>query len=439
MSYDRNGLSAMIAAWVEQHREEAIQLVRTLVRMDSVNHPPRGREAECQQFVAGWMRQEGAAVDVYEIQRVPGIECHPAYMKGRSYENRPNVSGVFRGKGQGKSLLFSSHMDTVYEGKQRWNHPPFAAEIEQGRLYGRGAYDMKGGLAASLMAVKCLRRLGAELEGDVFVESVVDEEYGGANGTLAARLRGPHPHMAIIPEPSHLRLYSGHLGGGVWRAAFAGSGGVSFNGETLVSALDAVVDFARMLREYNEYRKIHVPAPELWRHGKAAEVAAMSIISGDPSREIEEQTPDRGDLTFWIEGYPGETAESIMEELWKYYETRLRDYPLLRASRPVITPLIRYLEASVMPAAGTASEAFVQTVLKCGERVAGVPRGEPTGAPFTCDGFIFNLYSPTPALILGPCGGNAHAPDEFLEISSYLQLICWYAEIAADWCGIPTN
>lgn len=434
MSINRDRLSKRIAAWVEEHRDEAVRLVSELVRIESVNRPPIGGEAACQSFVADWMRQAGAEVTVYEMEEVPDLERHPAYRKGRRYVQRPNVSGIFRGGGTGRSLMFSGHIDTVGEGGTSWKYPPFAADVEDGKLYGRGALDMKGGLAAAFMAIACLRSLGVALVGDVLVESVVDEEYGGANGTLAARLRRPHADMAIIPEPSHLKLYSGHLGGGMWRAGFTGKGGVDFSGEQLISALDATVDFARLLREYGAFRKRRFPAPALWRSGREAEVESVGIVSGDPHMELPDKTPDMGELTFWIDGYPGMTGDGIIQDLWDYYETRLDDFPLLRVCRPVIVPLMPYLEASVMPG-GTASETFLRHVAETGARVLGKPCAEPSGAPFACDGFMFNLYSPTPALILGPGGGNAHAPNEFLDLSSYYTLIQWFAEIAADWCG----
>jgi acetylornithine deacetylase len=119
-----------------------------------------------------------------------------------------------------------------------------------------------------------------------------------------------------------------------------------------------------------------------------------------------------------------------------YVKSRSSDYPSLARCRREIVPLIRYLDASAIRP-GPEGEAFVKTVMKAGEHALGRQPEEPCGAPFACDGFMFNLHSPTPALVLGPSGGNAHAPDEFLDLESYLQLIRWYAEIAVEWCGQP--
>ena len=102
---------------------------------------------------------------------------------------------------------------------------------------------------------------------------------------------------------------------------------------------------------------------------------------------------------------------------------------------PAIKPLIRYLSGSEMRR-DDSTDSFMHIAVRTGEAVLGSPIGPPQGSPFACDGFMFNLYSSTPALILGPCGKNAHAADECLELDSYERLIRWYAEILIDWCGL---
>jgi acetylornithine deacetylase len=284
------------------------------------------------------------------------------------------------------------------------------------------------------MAIKCLKSLEIPIAGSVYVESVVDEEHGGANGTLAGRLRGPHADMAIIPEPSNLKLYSAHLGGGIWKATFHGKSGISFAGEELISALEATVEFACLLKAYGAHRMTQMEELPWWR-GKRPEVSLLTIFSGDVSRELQEKLPETGELNFWIEGYPGATGEQIIKDLWDYYEAQLPNYPLLKKCRPQIKPLIRYLSGSEMrPCADTTT--FLQIASETGGRVLEQPPEPPQGSPFACDGFMFNLYSDTPALILGPKGGNAHAADEFLDLDGYERLIRWYAEMIVDWCGV---
>jgi acetylornithine deacetylase len=431
---NREQITTSIRQWVVDHRTEAIELASRLVQIESVNHPPTGNEAEYQRFFADWMVSENAEVETYELSEVPGLQEHPAYMDSRQYVNRPNVVGRFFGGIAGRSLLFSGHADTVYEGKEPWTLPPFSGQIADGKMYGRGAYDMKGGMAAALMAVKCLKNLCVPIAGKVYIESVVDEEHGGANGTLAGRLRGPNADMAIIPEPSNMKLYPAHLGGGIWKATFTGKSGIGFAGEELISALEATIEFANFLKAYNIYRKEHVEVPSWWQDGRKAEVTLLTIISGDVNRELQEKLPENGELNFWIEGYPGMTGEKIISDLWEFYHVQLSEYPLLQKCKPQIRPLIRYLSASEMKLDAKGAD-FLRTVAECGKKVHNILSAPPEGAPFACDGFMFNLYSSTPALVLGPSGGNAHAADEFLDLNSYEQLIQWYAHIIVDWCG----
>ena len=164
-----------------------------------------------------------------------------------------------------KPLMFSGHMDTVSFGNEEdWTDSPLSGKVKDGKLYGRGSYDMKGGLAAAAMAVKCLKDLEVPVAGPVYVETVIDEEYGGAMGTLAGRIHGPNPDMAVIPEPTNLTMYPAHLGGCTFRARFSGVSGISFAGETFVNALEGAARFVAIMKDYKEYRNKNITVPEWW-------------------------------------------------------------------------------------------------------------------------------------------------------------------------------
>src|SRR5690606_3428692 len=129
---------------------------------------PNGEEAEYQRYFAEQLAKLGAEVSVYELDEVPGLKEHPAFMSTRNYDNRPNVHGKFQGKSHGPSLVFSGHADTVYEGVEPWTHGAFSGTIDDGKLYGRGSYDMKGGMAAALTAIQCLKEIDVKLDGTVY-------------------------------------------------------------------------------------------------------------------------------------------------------------------------------------------------------------------------------------------------------------------------------
>ena len=167
------------------------ELAAELVRIDSVNPdlvPGGAGEGELARFVAEWLADAGLEVEVEEV--APG---------------RPNVVGRARGTGGGPTLLLNAHMDTVgYEGMEA----PLEPRVENGRLYGRGAYDMKGSLAAIMVAgAEAVR---ASLRGDVLVAAVADEEVYSIGAEAVAR--GCRADAAIVAEPTELRVVVAHKG-----------------------------------------------------------------------------------------------------------------------------------------------------------------------------------------------------------------------------------
>ena len=123
------------------------------------------------------------------------------------WEGRPITVGTVRGQGGGRSLIVNGHIDVVSPGDlERWTTPPFAADVRDGRIYGRGAVDMKGGVAAALFALRALADIGVRLRGDVIFEAVPDEETC-AMGTVAAIERGYRADAGLVPEPTLLNLW----------------------------------------------------------------------------------------------------------------------------------------------------------------------------------------------------------------------------------------
>src|SRR5919108_1834799 len=211
-----------INGWVEDNRRTILDLNRALVSIPSENRYPDGDEEGVQRFVEGLLEDLDCETETFLPTDVPGLAEHPAYLGGRNYEGRPNVVGKKKGAGGGRTILFSGHVDTVPRGEDPWSVDPFCGLTEGGKQYGLGIFDMKGGMAAAMMALRALNELDIHLEGDVTIETVVDEEFGGANGTLACRLRGYEADVAIVPEPSNLAICPQNQGGGMFRISFVG-------------------------------------------------------------------------------------------------------------------------------------------------------------------------------------------------------------------------
>lgn len=424
-----------IVEWVEQHRPDIISLTQALIRFPSENKPPYGKEKDCQMFVADYLRDIGCRVDMFTPAEVPGLSQHAVYWPGRDYTDRPNVVGVLTsrpGAGVGKdagrrSLLFSGHVDVVPatgQGQYGW----WDGTIADGKMYGRGSNDMKGGIAAYLVAARCASELGLELKGDLILETVVDEEFGGANGTLACRLRGYNADAAITPEPNNMLVSLAHRGGQQFRLYVEAEGvGMGFGETELRDPVTALGHLLVALEQYNVERNAR-PKPKGFENAvfpmmpfilRAGEL--MPWGSG-------EAIPETAWLEFWIEIPPGISQEELQAELRAVVEQRTAVTPCLQRVSIRWEERTRFLPGSSIsednPVLHTASANLNWLT---GQTPSHAP------APFACDGFMFNLYSPTPVIILGPRGANAHAPDEWVEVEDLITLTKTFALTIADW------
>ncbi len=197
-----------IAREVEDRRDDAVRLLQELVRVPSTT----GHEGAVQEKVEHALRGRGLEVDVWEAT-AEEVEPHSDHVGAQErYEGRPHVAGTRRGRGGGRSLLLNAHVDTVAPGDPAaWSHDPLGGEVSNGKLYGRGSCDMKGGLVTHLAALDALEAAGVELSGDVTVTATVGEENGGL-GALSAVLRGYTADAALVTEPTRLRLVPAALG-----------------------------------------------------------------------------------------------------------------------------------------------------------------------------------------------------------------------------------
>lgn len=425
-----SNLSNAIDHWVNTHAEDILQLVEALIRFPSVNHPPTGDENDAQQLVIQTMRAVNLDVDVFLPTDVPALVAHPAFWQGRDYTNRPNVVGTMRGAGKGKSLLFSSHVDVV-AGSQGGRFENFVPMRDGDKLYGRGSNDMKGGLAATLMAVKCLQELGVRLNGDVIVESVVDEENGGANGTLASRLRGHNADACIVPEPTGMVVAPAHKGGRIWDIHLKGSPGIAFGSDNIVSPIYAMARLVTALQDWEDIRNRVTPPHPRFVENPGLPVLITKIQAGEFEPGAGDAVPETAMMEIWAEEYPGVTEAEHYQRLIGYLEQVARDNPSIAKCEMRVEPVTRFLPGSEIspdnPIVKTVSRAFSETV-----HHAPVVRG----APFACDVFVFNQIANIPCVILGPRGGNAHSYDEWVMMQDLTDLTKIFARTAVEWCGV---
>ena len=235
MTWDTENLLEII----EARREELIELAQALIRFPTIN-PPGEAYQPCAEFIGRRLGARGFAVNYVRAAGTPGDS-----------ERYPRVNVIARREGSvaGRCVHFNSHIDVVQTGAG-WTLDPFAAVIRDGKIYGRGACDMKGGLAASIIAVEALIDSGAELPGALEISGTVDEESGGFGGVHYLAQRGwfspPRVDHVIIPEPLNVdRVCIGHRG--VWWAEVEthgrmAHGSMPFLGDCAVRHMHAFID-----------------------------------------------------------------------------------------------------------------------------------------------------------------------------------------------------
>ncbi len=425
-------LQNAIHRWVTDHAEEIVQLTERLIRFPSVNRAPYGDEHAAQLFVRDTLRAMNLETDVFLPTEVPELAAHPALWRGRDYTNRPNVVGTWRGADAeaGRSLLFSSHVDVV-AGSQGGRFEPFTPVRQGDKLYGRGSNDMKGGLAATIMAVKCLQELGVRLNGNLILESVVDEENGGSNGTLAARLRGHNADACIVPEPNGMVVSPAHRGGRIWQIQLKGSPGIAFGSDSIVSPIYALARLVVALEDWEAVRNRVLPPHPQFADIPGLPVLVTKIRAGDFEPGAGDAVPEHAMLELWVEEYPGTTEAEHYARLIGYLEQVAHDTLSVAKCEMKIEPVTRFLPGSEIPSehplVQTVGRVFAQTM----QRPAVV-----RGAPFACDVFVFNQIANIPCVILGPRGGNAHSYDEWVIMDDLIALTEIFARTALEWCRV---
>ncbi|MFI4976292.1 MAG: acetylornithine deacetylase/succinyl-diaminopimelate desuccinylase family protein [Caulobacterales bacterium] len=229
---------ALLAA-IDGRQDELVDLTRALVRIPSIN-PPGDFYRDCAELLGERLRGRGFEVSYIRAEGTPGdSDRYPRW----------NVIARKQGSGPGPCVHFNSHIDVVDAG-EGWTVDPFDAVVKDGRVYGRGACDMKGGLAASVIAVEALLDSGVALPGALEVSGTADEESGGYGGVAYLAARGwfskPRVDHVIIPEPLNVdRVCIGHRG--VWWGEIAtegrqAHGSMPFLGDNAVRHMGAVID-----------------------------------------------------------------------------------------------------------------------------------------------------------------------------------------------------
>jgi acetylornithine deacetylase len=376
--------------------EELVQLLGDLVRINSVNPdliPSAPGEGEIAGYIVRWLEQNDLEVQLVE-----------------TISGRPNVIGIARGTGGGKTLLLNGHMDTVGEGGMPHPHEPV---IKDGRLYGRGAYDMKGGLAACMSAIAAAKK--QRLRGDVIFTAVIDEEYASA-GTLELAKRF-HADGAIVAEFTELQVILAHRGF-VWLEIE--TLGRAAHGSRPDLGVDAIVRMGRVLVELEKLDQSLRSHPTHRLLGSGSLHA--SLIKG--GQELSTY-PERCTLTVERRTLPVETPARVEAEFVGLLENLRQLDPSFRAG------VRRSLERAPLE---TPEEAGIVLAVQAAATRVLNRRLEIAGVPFWTDAALLSAAG-IPSLLFGPSGSGAHSDEEWVDLSSVKACADVYLATAMEFCN----
>jgi succinyl-diaminopimelate desuccinylase len=400
-----------------------------LVRIPTVN-PPGDAYADAAQAIGDRLARGGFTVSVLPAEGRP--EHTPRYP-------RPNVLGVLEGYAPGPCLHLNGHFDVVPAG-DGWSVDPFAGVVRDGRLYGRGACDMKAGIAAAVYAAEAVRRAGVRLRGRLEISGTVDEESGGFAGVAWLCERGyiarGRTDYVIIPEPFGVdRVCVGHRG--VWwfevtTHGRTAHGSMPFLGVSAIDQMAPVLEAVRLeLKPALEARETRMPVVP---PGSRRATLNVNAVSGGQAGEAV-QTPcvaDRCTAVFDRRFLPEEGLESARREMHELLERVRARVPELRyelADRMVVhpveapegSPLVVHLSRAIREVTGREASLVASPGSYDHKHVARIAGVEQCVA-----------YGPGRLEL-------AHQPDEYCDVADIAQATRVLALAMLDLCGVAAS
>lgn len=363
---------------------EVVSLCRDLVRFKSVNPP--GDELKIAEYVADVLREAGLTVEM--VPHTP---------------TRASVLARLKGSGEIPALLYTGHLDVVPVEAEEWLHDPFEGEVVEGKLWGRGSSDMKGGDAAMIAAAKALTAANLALKGDLILAFTAGEEgeqLGAAE--IVARSDLALVQAVVVAEPSHNDAYVAEKGA-LWLK-------VTTHGKTAHGSMphlgqNAVMMMVALLSELDSLVVPYEEHPLLGGFTRSIN----TILGGVKTNVV----PDRCEVTIDQRTVPGQDHEAIVSQVEELIADLGRRLPDFRASIEVINDLI--------PVVTSPEEPVVQRFYDVVAEVTG-ERPVPKGVSYYTDAAVFAPTLKAPMIICGPGDAKlAHQPNEYVEVQMMVE------------------
>lgn len=416
-------LDKQLTMLLERHRQNIVNFCCQCIAIPSLV----GSEENMQQFIAQKLEQLGLQVDMW-MPDLAELSLHPAYdhvdTMGKS---RPIVVATWGEGNKGNSLILNGHVDVVDPGNlEHWNTPPFRPVVKNGRIYGRGSCDMKGGLTAIVFAIQLLQKAGFRPRGTVIVESVVGEENGGF-GTLAAIKRGYRADAAVVVEPTSLNIIPAQTGSLTFRLTVAGKAAHACVRDQGVSAVEkfwpVFIELQRLEKERNSQFQ-----HDLFSHiDNKVPISIGRVKAGSWPSTVPDQVIAEGRFGVLV-GESISEAKALFEQRIAtacHRDEWLRSHPVK----------VEWFEGTFEAAATPIEHPLVSAV----QNAASYHEHPPVqlkGVTYGSDMRLLINQARVPTVMYGP--GHielAHAANEHIEIKHILLATRTLARLIADWCG----
>lgn len=370
-------------------KEETIELLQQMIGFKTVNEP--GDELPLAKFIKQKLDEIGVESVVDDLGN-----------------NRGNIIGRLRGSGEREALLFNGHLDTVPPGDIEWEHDPYSGKVVDGKIYGRGSADMKGGLAAMLIALKAVKKAGWKLKGDFVYSATAGEETvsigavkfvedGGLDGVGAI----------IIGEPSSIGINIAEKGAFWIEIATYGK---TAHGAFPQKGINAVVNMNALLSELISYRFKYEENTILGRP-----TMNISTIKGGVKTNV---VPDKCSITIDMRTVPGMDHKEIVKDFEKIIEKLSNEIDDFKADIKILNDRAAVETKPNHPFVKLAEEIVKE---EFGRDI------KAQGVNFYTDASIFLPAKQIPCIFSGPGDASmAHQPNEHITIDSLMESVHFY-------------
>jgi len=384
-------------------RSEIEKLVKDLVRIPSHADVPT-REKEVAEFLNEYLVSEGISSKLRAVQK-----------------GRPNVIAVLSGSGGGTRLMLNGHTDTVpaYD----MDIPPFTPKVQNGRLYGRGALDMKGGLGAMAMALVGIRRSRIKLGGDLILTAVVGEEQK-SEGMEDIVLHGPKADMAIVGEPTDLEIQPSHRGLEWLDVHFYGKAAHGGQADRGVNAILMASRFVQLVEQDLIPRIRARKSPYM-----LPPTLNLGVINGGQQPS---SVADHCVIKMDRRWTPEENLQQVFEEFYDLFDKLKAEDPKFKAELKRDPSNMDTM--THVPNVVRVTHPIVRSLGNAVKSVTGKPAKITSFWGWT-DAALMTHFGKTPSVVFGPGGAGAHARTEYVRTEDLAQCMRVYSQVALDICA----